>query len=158
MTTIFYKKEGDEYIPVKEYDNQLMRAVPIDTATLTVSKKGTTMRTYNVDIAIAPLIAASMFARDEFVKALSKASEIRRSSGVRSKELTVGQKKAWEKLIEELGEDSRCLEWASLQEVAMEGTRQLEHEMLKMLSVPAVKNAYDHFLMVWKLTKENSSD
>lgn len=157
MTTIFYKKEGDEYIPVKEYDHSLMRAVPINTATLTVSKRGSTLRTYNVDIALAPMIAASLFARDEFTQAIVEASQLKLNPNVK-KELTPSQRKAWEKLIGELGDSGRMLEYDSVQDIAMAGIQELQREMEKMLSVPAVKNAYDQFLMVWKLTKENSDD
>jgi hypothetical protein len=156
MTTTFYIKEGDEYIPTKEYDNVLWEAVPINSATLTVSKRGSSLRTYNVDIALAPIIAAGLFARDAFVNAISDVGAIRMSPHLRQQPLTPSQKEAWDKLVEELGEDARMLEWPSVQEVAMAGIKELENEMEKMLSVPAVKNAYEQFLMVWKLTKENS--
>lgn len=157
MKTIFYKKAGRRYIPVSEYDNELVDSYWKGT-TLIVCKPGSTTRKYDVDPAFAPMAAAGIYAQDKICEAILKATEIRLQERNRKRPLTPGQKAAWDKLVEEFGEDARQLEWPSVREAAEAGTKAMEEEVEKMMAVPAVRHAYEQFLMVWKLTKEQEND
>lgn len=153
MKTIFYKKQGRRYVPVSEYDSELIDSYWKGT-TLIVSKPGSTIRKYNVDPAFAPMAAASIYAQDKISDAIMKASEIRLQEKDRKRLLTPGQKAAWENLVKEFGDSARQLEWPCVRDAAEAGTKAMEEEVEKMMTVPAVRHAYEQFLMVWKLTKE----
>ena len=153
MKTVFYKKEGRKYVPVSEYDNDFIDSYWKGT-TLIVSKPGSSTRRYNIDPAFAPMAAAGVYAEDKISEAIMKASELRMQERSRKRPLTPSQKAAWDKLVEEFGEEARQLEWPSVRECAEAGTKAMQEEVEKMLEVPAVRNAYEQFLLVWKLTKE----
>jgi len=54
--TIFYKKVGRRYVPVREYDRTLMDAFPAG-AHLVICYPGGQSTRYNVNPAYAPMIA-----------------------------------------------------------------------------------------------------
>jgi len=51
--------------------------------------------------------------------------------------------------------ENYALEWPSYRDAAEAGVKAMQEEANKMLTNPAVKKAYDHFMLVWKMTKEN---
>ena len=63
--TIFYKKVGRRYVPVYEYDQTLMDALPKGSHLIQVYPGGQSTK-YNVDPAYAPLIAAGRVNRQRF--------------------------------------------------------------------------------------------
>jgi len=87
-------------------------------------------------------------------RAISKASELR----PQRTPITEGQKKAWEKLAEELGDELATLNGLCIRDCAEAGVKAMQEEADKLLANPAVKNAYDHFLLVCALTKDESID
>lgn len=149
--TIFYKKEGRKYIPVHEYDQELMDALPKGAHMILVYPGGKSTR-YNIEPATAPMLAAGRVAEDELAKALVKAGEIRMQRGAIP--LTPGQKAAWENLVKEFGDNAKQLEWPSAREVAEAGVKALQQEAEMLLSNEAVRKSYDHFILMCKLTKE----
>jgi hypothetical protein len=157
MKKTFYEKVGRRYVPVSEYDNELIDSY-WKGSTLIVSKPGSTIRKYDVDPAFAPMAAAGIYAQDKISQAIMQASEIRMQEKDRKRPLTVSQKDAWDNLVKEFGDSARQLEWPSVREAAEAGTKAMEDEVEKMLTVPAVKHAYEQFLMVWKLTKDSHDD
>jgi hypothetical protein len=154
--TIFYKKEGRRYVPVYEYDQTLMDSFPKGSH-LVISYPGGQSRRYKIDPAYAPMIAAGRVAEDAISTVIMKATELRRNYKM-AKEMTPGQKAAWEKLIEEFGEDARSLEWPSAREACEEAVKAMSVEAEKLLENPTVRKAYDHFLLVCELTKEIKHD
>ena len=62
MTT-FYRKVGRRYQPVEEYDPELMDALPEGDHLISV-RVGLTSRRFDVDPALAPMIAAGVYAED----------------------------------------------------------------------------------------------
>lgn len=149
--TIFYKKEGRKYIPVSEYDQELIDGLPKGNHLIMVYPGGRSTR-YNVDPATVPMLAAGRVAEDELAKALVKAGELRMSRGAIP--LTPGQKTAWENLVKEFGDSAKQLEWPSAREVAEAGIKALQQEAEMLLSNEAVRKSYDHFILMCKLTKE----
>lgn len=156
---IFYKKRVSpkgkvSYIPVSEYDSNLMDALP-DGAHLIMSYPGGKSRRYNIDPAYAPMIAAGRIAEDAVSRAVMQASELRRSYKLRQNPLTPEQKAAWEHLVEVFGDEAKALEWPSAREVADEGVKAMVVEAEKLMTNEGVRQAYEHFMLLCKLTKEN---
>lgn len=151
--TIFYKKVGRRYVPTYEYDQTLMDSFPKGSHLIICYPGGKSTR-YNINPAYAPMIAAGRVAEDKISEAIRKASDLR----PKRTPLTEGQKKAWENLVKEFGEDARYLEWPSAREVCEEAVKAMQIEADKLLSVPAVKLAYEHFMFVAALTKDHKNE
>jgi hypothetical protein len=81
-----------------------------------------------------------------------KASEMR----PHNKPITEKQKKAWENLSKTFGDDRYYIEIPSAREIAEEGVKAMMVEAEKMMSVPSVRMAYEHFIFLCKLTKEQN--
>lgn len=156
MKKIFYEKIGKRYYPVSEYDSAFQDAYPKG-AHLIMSRPGHTSCKYNIDPDYAALTAAAIVAQDALSEALVKAGELRLAVSQKKKPLTIKQKKAWENLIHEFGQEARQLEWPSAREVSQAGIDCLQQELKILLSNEAVKKAYDHFVLMCKLTKEKDA-
>jgi hypothetical protein len=153
MKKIYYEKKGRKYVPVAEYDNDFLDSFTKGNH-LVMSYPGGTSRRYNIDPAYAPMIAAARVAEDAICTAISKASELRPQRTL----LTEGQKKAWEHLAKELGDELATLNGLCIRDCAEAGIKAMQEEANKLLTNPAVKKAYDHFLLVAELTREEKVD
>jgi hypothetical protein len=151
MKRIYYEKVGRKYVPVAEYDNDLLDAFTKGTHLVQVYPGGASRR-YNIDPAYAPMIAAGRVAEDAICRAISKASELR----PKSTPITPGQKKAWEKLAKEFGDDLCTLHGLSVHDCAEAGVKAMMEEADKLLANPTVRNAYEKFLFVAELSKEHN--
>ena len=150
MKKIYYIKEGRKYVPVAEYDNELMDSFSKGTHLVMVYPGGSSRR-FNIDPNYAAMIAAGRVAEDAICKAISKASELRPQRTL----ITPGQKKAWEKLAKELGDELATLNGLCIRDCAEAGINAMMEEANQLMENPAVKKAYEHFLLVCELTKEN---
>lgn len=153
MKKIYYEKVGRRYVPVAEYDNDLLDSFPKGNH-LVMCYPGGSSRRFNVNPAYAPMIAAGRVAEDAISSAVVKASEIR----PHNKPITLKQKKAWEALAKAFGDDRYYIEIPSAREIADEGIKAMTLEAEKLLTNQAVKLAYEHFLMVCELTKEHKDE
>ena len=149
---VFYRKQGRKYIPVYHYDQKLMDSFPKGTHLVDCYPGGKLTR-FNVDPAYAPMIAAGRVARDAISDHLRKASDMRPSKIP----ITEGQRRAWHKLSKEFGEESHALTWPSALDAADAAVDAMQAEAEKLLTNPAVRKAYDHFLLLCELTK-NTKD
>lgn len=157
MKEVYYKKVGRRYVPVSEYDSNLHTAFPKGKHMIISVEPGITSYHYNIDPALAPVLAAAKYGENALSNAIVKATDLRMQiKGDRK--LTEEQRKAWEHLVEVFGEDARQLEWPSARGAAEKVIEALAEETEKMLQVPSVKLAYEHFMMVYKLTKEEQND
>jgi ribosomal protein S11 len=156
MKKIYYEKVGRRYVPVAEYDNELLDSFPKGTH-IVMCYPGGSSRRFNVDPNYAAMIAAGRVAEDAVSKKIMEATEIRRNYKNRNTPLTPGQRAAWDKLIEEFGEDARQLEWPSARECAEEAVKAMMAEAEVLMSNPGVKKAWDNFMLVCELTKENKN-
>jgi hypothetical protein len=152
MKKIYYEKVGRKYLPVAEYDNDLIDAFTKGTHLVQVYPGGASRR-YNIDPAYAAMIAASRVAEDAICKAISKASELR----PKQTPITPGQKKAWEKLAKEFGDELCTLHGLSVHDCAEAGVKAMMDEAEKLLANPTVRKAYEKFLFVAELTKEHNN-
>ena len=150
--TIFYIKQGRKYIPHSTYSSEFCDAFPKGTH-LVQSYPGGSLRKFNIDPAHAPMIAATRVAEEAISKAIRKASEMR----PRSTPLTEGQRKAWENLAKEFGEDVYTIEIPSAREITEAGIKAMVEEADKLLENPSVRLAYERFLFVAQLTKDHTN-
>ena len=149
MKKIYYEKVGRRYVPVAEYDNDLLDSFPKGNH-LVMCYPGGTSRRFNIDPAYAPMIAAARVAEDAICKEISKASELR----PKQTPITPGQKAAWEKLAKEFGDELTTLNGLCIRDCAEAGIKAMQEEANKLMQHPSVKKAYEHFLLVAELTKE----
>jgi hypothetical protein len=146
---IYYEKRGRRYVPVSEYDSDFVDSFSKGNHLIMCYPGGKSIR-YNVDPALAPMIAAGRVAEDSMSKAIHDASELR----PRQKELTVEQQRAWKRLIKLLGDDAYALQINSARDIAEAGLKAMQEEADKLMTNPSVRLAYEKFLTVAALTKE----
>jgi hypothetical protein len=149
VTKVYYEKVGHRYKPVAEYDSDLTDSFGKGSH-LVICYPGGQSRRYNIDPAYAPLIAAARVAEDAMTQAMSKASELK----PKHTPITEGQRRAWRKLAEEFGEEIATLSGASSYDITQAGLKALEDEAARLLTNESVKAAYDQFLFVCALTKQ----
>jgi hypothetical protein len=147
---IFYEKVGRKYVPVKEYDDDLVSALPKGNHLIMCYPGGRSTR-YNIDPDYAALIAASRVAQDVMAQALVKASEMR----PKKKPLTPEQKQVWDNLKVAFGDDMYTLHVDSAHDVAQAGLDALQKIAKELYSTnPSVQAALDHLYLLTKLTKD----
>jgi hypothetical protein len=151
MKTIYYKKVGRRYVPVSEYDSEYLDSFSKGTH-IVMCYPGGQSRRYNIDPNYAAMIAAGRVAEDAICRAISKASELR----PKSTPITPGQKKAWEKLAKEFGNELCTLHGLSVHDCAEAGVKAMQEEAEKLMSNPSVKKAFERFLLVCELTKQHN--
>jgi hypothetical protein len=149
MKKIYYEKVGRRYVPVAEYDNNLLDSFTKGTHLVQVYPGGSSRR-FNIDPAYAPMIAAGRVAEDAISSAIVKASEMR----PHNKPITEKQKKAWDNLSKAFGSDRYYVEIPSAREIAEEGVKAMAKEAELLLDHPAARKAYENFLIVCELVKE----
>ena len=153
MKKIYYEKRGRRYVPVSEYDSEYLDSFSKGTHIVMVYPGGQSRR-YNIDPAYAPMIAAGRVAEDAICQAISKASEMRPARTP----ITPGQKKAWEKLAKELGDELATLNGLCVRDCAEAGVKAMQEEADKLLQNPTVRKSYEKFLLIANLTKEKTND
>ena len=147
--TIFYVKKGRRYVPHSSYSNEFCDSFTKGTHLVQVYPGGSSRR-FNIDPNYAAMIAAGRVAEDAICRAISKASEMR----PQRTPITPGQKKAWEKLAKELGDELCPLTYGSARDHAEAGVQAMQEEADKLMTNPAVRLAYEQFLLVCELTKK----
>ena len=157
MKKIYYEKiistAGKvKYLPVAEYDNELLDSSPKGNH-LVMSYPGGSSRRFNIDPNYAAMIAAGRVAEDAVCKAISKAAELR----PQKTPITPGQKKAWKNLANEFGDDLCTLRGLSVHDCAEAGVKAMQEEAYKLMQNESVKKAYEHFLLMCELTKQREN-
>jgi len=150
---IYYEKQGRKYVPVREYDSDLMDSFPAGTHMVVCHPGGRSYR-YNIDPAFAPMIAAGRYCEDVIASAVMKAHEVRPYG---NQALTPEERAAWDNLVAVLPDKGRYLQWPSAREVAEAAVKTMADEALKLLENPSVKQAHDHFMLVAALTKDHQN-
>jgi hypothetical protein len=153
MNKIYYEKVGRKYVPVAEYDSDYLDSFPKGNH-LVMCVPGGTSRRFNIEPALAPMIAAGRIAEDVMSQAMMRASELK----PQKTPITPGQKAAWENLAKELGDGLGTLQGASARDIVDAGLKALQEEAEKLLRNEAVKQAYEQFLFIAALTKEHNDN
>lgn len=149
MKKIFYEKVGRRYRPVAEYDNELLDSFGKGTH-LVMCYPGGQSRRYNIVPNHAAMIAAGRVAEDAMCAAIRQASEMRPQRTL----ITEGQRRAWLKLAKEFGDELATLNVLCARDIAEAGLKALQAEAIELMKNSAVKQAYEQFLLVCELTKQ----
>lgn len=152
MKKVFYEKVGRRYVPVAEYDNDLLDSFPKGNHLVMVYPGGSSRR-FGIDPAYAPMIAAGRVAEDAITRAIHAHSEAK----PKEYPITERQRAAWEEMKAAFGDEFFSLEFSSIRDLAEAGVQAMQVEADKLMSNPAVRNAYEQFQLVCKLTKENQN-
>ncbi len=152
--TVFYKKVGRRYKPVSEYDQDLMDSFSKGTHIVMVYPGGASRR-YNIDPAYAPMIAAGRVAEDAISKVIMDRSALRVPE--KHQPLTEEQQAAWKHLASTFGQERFALEWCSYREAAEDGVQAMQKEAEKLLQHDSVRKAYDHFMLMCELVKDQKN-
>lgn len=148
MKKIYYEKVGRKYVPVAEYDNEFLDSFTKGNH-LVMCYPGGTSRRFNIEPALAPMIAAGRLAEDAICRAISKAADLRPQRTL----LTPRQKKAWEELAEAFGDDLCTLQGLSIHDCAEAGVQAMQAEANKLLKNDSVRKSYEHFQLMCELSK-----
>jgi hypothetical protein len=111
---------------------------------------------YNIDPAYAPMIAAGRVAEDAISNVIRKATDLRPAN--KETKLTEEQLRCWKALNKAFGNERHALQWPSAREACEEAVKAMSVEAEKLLSVPSVRKAYEHFLLVAELTKDKNDE
>lgn len=154
MKQIFYKKQGRRYVPVSEYDNELLDSFPKGDHLVSVYPGGGSRR-YRIDPALAPMIAAGRHAEDAICRKIQEATELRPMN----REIDEETQRKWKKFIETIPEDFRFMfTHGSARDAAEAGVNAMQKEADKLMKHESVRKAYEHFLLMCELTKEQEND
>jgi hypothetical protein len=148
MKKIYYEKVGRKYVPVAEYDNDFLDSFTKGNH-LVMSYPGGTSRRFNIEPALAPMIAAGRVAEDAICRAISKAAELR----PQRTPLTPRQKQAWEELAAAFGDELCTLQGLSIHDCAQAGVEAMQTEADKLMKNESVRKSYEHFQMMCELSK-----
>ena len=135
-----------------EYDSDLLDSFPRGNHLVTCYPGGSSRR-YNVEPNHAAMIAAGRVAEDAICQALHKASEMR----PQRTPITPGQQRAWKKLAKEFGDDLATLSLGCARDLADVGVQAMQAEANKLMSHPAVVDAWEKFMLTCELTKERKN-
>ena len=135
-----------------EYDSDLLDSFRRGSHLVCVYPGGQSRR-YNVEPNHAAMIAAGRLAEDAICEALHKASEMR----PQRTPITLGQQRAWKKLAKEFGDDLATLSLGCARDLADIGVQAMQAEANKLMSHPAVVDAWEKFMLTCELTKEREN-
>jgi hypothetical protein len=148
MKKVYYEKRGRRYYPVSEYDSNLMDSMPKGSHLICVYPGGQSTR-YNVEPNYAAMIAAGRVAQDAIAEVVRQAGEIRPTISP----ITQKQRTAYTEFMKTLPENERYyLTYGSARDAAEAGVKALQDEAEALMKHEAVRLAYEHFIMVCKLT------
>jgi hypothetical protein len=147
MKKIFYEKVGRKYVPVSEYDNELLDSFPKGDHLVSVYPGGASRR-FKINAALAPMIAAGRYAEEAITRKIQEATELRPMN----REIDEETQRKWSKFIKTVPENFRFMfTHGSARDAAEAGVEAMMEEADKLMSHPSVKEAYDHFMFVAKL-------
>lgn len=146
---IYYEKVGRKYQPIAEYDSDMLDSF-LEGDHLVHCRPGGVSRCYNIDPDYAAMIAAGRVAKDAICDAIRQASELRPTRNP----ITPAQKRAWQQLAEEFGDELLCLNGASAWDIAEAGIKAMQAEADKLMQHKSVRDAYEYFMLMCQLTKE----
>jgi hypothetical protein len=100
------------------------------------------------------MIAAGRVAEDAICKAISKASELR----PKQTPITESQRDAWRKLADAFGNELCTLHGLSVHDCAEAGVKAMMEEADKLMTNPSVRKAFERFLLIASLSKEQNEN
>jgi len=150
MKTIFYKKVNRRYVPVSEYDNELLDAFPRGDHLVSVYPGGASRR-YNVDANYAAMIAAGRVAEDAITRSIQHSTELRPMN----REMDEDLQRRWREFIVTVPEQFRFMfTHGSAHDAARAGVDAMQEEADRLMRHESVRRAYEQFQLVCKLVSE----
>ena len=151
-STGIYKKVGRRYVEIGEYDPEMVDYTP-NGVTMTVKRPGMVSRRFGMDPDIVPLLAAAVYCEDEISRAIHRATELRPAT----RSITKKQRAAFDRFLATMTEDDpqrNMMTHGSCREAAEAGTQALVAEAQKLLANQSIKAAYEHFMLLCKLSAQ----
>ena len=152
MKKIYYEKVGRRYKPVSEYDSDFLDSFTKGTHLVMSYPGGKSIR-YNIDPNYAAMIAAGRVAEDAVSDAIRKALDLR----PQKQPITEHQQKLWRELAESFKQDDYPIIRPATRDAAEAAVKAMAQEAEKLMTNPSVKKAYEHFLLVCELTKDENT-
>ena len=150
MKTVFYKKVGRRYVPVSEYDNELLDAFPRGDHLVSVYPGGASRR-YNVDANYAAMIAAGRVAEDAIIRSIQHSTELRPMN----REMDEDLQQRWKEFIATVPEQFRFMfTHGSAHDAARAGVEAMQDEADRLMKHESVRRAHEQFQLVCKLVSE----
>lgn len=149
MKKIYYEKKGRRYVPVAEYDNDLLDSFPKG-AHLVMCYPGGSSRRFNIDPNYAAMIAAGRVAEDAISTAIAKAQELR----PKHTPITEEQRALWKALAQSFNQDDYPLIRPAARDAAEAGVKAMQEEVDNLMQHEGVRKAFEHFVLMCELTKE----
>jgi len=149
MKKIYYEKRGRRYVPVAEYDNEYLDSFPKGNHLVMVYPGGQSKR-YHIDPNHAAMIAAGRVAEDAITRAIVKSQEKKPMYTP----MTDEQRNLWRKLAETFNREDYPIIGPAAADAGRAGVMAMIEEAEKLMKYPAVKKAFEQFLMVCELTKD----
>ena len=146
---IYYEKKGRRYVPVAEYDNDLLDSFPKG-AHLVMCYPGGSSRRFNIDPNYAAMIAAGRVAEDAISTAIAKAQELR----PKHTPITEEQRALWKALAQSFNQDDYPLIRPAARDAAEAGVKAMQEEVDNLMQHEGVRKAFEHFVLMCELTKE----
>lgn len=151
MKKIYYEKKGRRYVPVSEYDSEYLDSFPKGNH-LIMCYPGGASRRFNIEPALAPMIAAGRVAEDAICRRIQQETELRPAN----REIDEATHRKWKKFIATIPEDFRFMfTHGCARDAAEAGVKAMQEEADKLMQHESVRKAYDHFMLMCKLVKEN---
>jgi len=151
MKKIFYEKRGRRYYPVHEYDQNFLDGFPKGNH-LVMCYPGGQSRKFNINPNHAAMIAAGRVAEDAVTAAIVKSMQCKPSK----QPITEKQLKLWRELAESFNQDDFLVIRPAAADAGRAGVAAMVEEAEKLMTNPAVKKAFEHFLLVCELTREEN--
>jgi hypothetical protein len=149
MKKIYYEKLGRRYVPVAEYDSTYLDSFPKGNH-LVMCYPGGSSRRFNIEPAYAPMIAAGRVAEDAICRRIQQETELRPAN----REIDEETQRKWKKFIATVPEDFRFMfTHGSARDAAEAGLKAMQEEADKLMEHEGVRKAYDHFMLMCKLTQ-----
>lgn len=149
MKKIYYEKVGRRYVPVSEYDSDFLDSFTKGTHLVMSYPGGKSIR-YNIDPNYAAMIAAGRVAEDAVCDAIRKAQDLR----PQKQPITEHQQKLWRELAESFKQDDYPLIRPAARDAAEAAVKAMTQEAEKLMTHPSVREAYEHFLFIATLVKD----
>lgn len=143
----YYRKVGRRYVPAFELDPTLTDALPIGVHLQVVRPNGMSRR-YNVDPNFAAILAAAMLLEDRLVDIIFNAiNRLKIDGAYRDVEL----ERELNDVLNRILERGSVAYYASGCDVTREVLDVIARKASELMDNPAIKEAYDHFLLTCKL-------
>jgi len=154
MEEVFYKKnEHGEFEPISVYDSELLDSLTYGAHLIRVSP-GSRSRKYNVDPDRVAIVAALEYAADAIASSIVESSE----ASPTQTPVTQMQKEAWDNMKEAFDDEMAGIQFPSAHEIIRDVLSTLDFQLEDMLSSPAVRKAYEDFVLLAKLSGEKKTE